>query len=201
VVAVVEQNDFDGGDQSCVEPHKPCAEDPDQPLCARAHQIRLFKVLYSSATGPVFARHVGDRMYRGEYYAMQLDAHVTFIKGWDEKMIAQMHETKNDYALLSTYLTDVQNSISPDGASLRKTRPIMCNSHFEGGGETSHLRHLAQPEEVAVMQDTPMLEPFWAAGMSFSRGHFVTRVPYDCCLPMLFQGEEISIGIRAWTFG
>ena len=24
---------------------------------------------------PVFARHVGDRMYRGEYYAMQLDAH------------------------------------------------------------------------------------------------------------------------------
>jgi len=132
---------------------------------------------------------------------MQLDAHVTFIKGWDEKMIAQMHETKNDYALLSTYLTDVQNSISPDGASLRKTRPIMCNSHFEGGGETSHLRHLAQPEEVAVMQDTPMLEPFWAAGMSFSRGHFVTRVPYDCCLPMLFQGEEISIGIRAWTFG
>ena len=37
--------------------------------------------------------------------------------------------------------------------------------------------------------------------MSFSRGHFVTRVPYDCCLPMLFQGEEISIGIRAWTFG
>ena len=27
------------------------------------------------------------------------------------------------------------------------------------------------------------------------------RVPYDCCLPMLFQGEEISIGIRAWTFG
>lgn len=49
------------------------------------------------------------------------------------------------------------------------------SSNFEGTGEMSHLRHLAQPEEVAVLQDTPMLEPFWAAGMSFSRGHFVAR--------------------------
>ena len=150
---------------------------------------------------PVFARHVGDRMYRGEYYAMQLDAHVTFILDWDELMISQYFETKNEYAVLSTYLTDVQGSLTPEGRSRRNTRPIMCNSHFEGSGATSHLRHLSQPEEKAVLQDTPMLQPFWAAGMSFSRGHFVTRVPYDCCLPMLFQGEEISIGIRAWTFG
>ena len=154
------------------------------------------KVDSKSASGPVFARHVGDRMYRGEYYAMQLDAHVTFIKDWDELMISQFHETKNEYAVLSTYLTDVQGSLTPDGRSKRNTRPIMCNSHFEGAGETSHLRHLSQPEEKAVLQDTPMLQPFWAAGMSFSRGHFVTRVPYDCCLPMLFQGEEISIGVR-----
>lgn len=206
VVGVVEQNSYDMStgvsvDQSCVEPHKPCAVDPTQPLCLRKDQVRLVKVAAGSATGPVFARHVGDRMYRGEFYAMQLDAHVTFIQNWDEIMIQQFHETKNDYALLSTYLTDVQGSISPSGESLRRTRPIMCNSHFEGGGDTSHLRHLAQPEEVAALQDTPMLQPFWAAGMSFSRGHFITRVPYDCCLPMLFQGEEISIGIRAWTFG
>jgi len=33
----------------------------------------------------------------------------------------------------------------------------------------------------------PMLQPFWAAGFAFSRGHFVLRVPYDPYLPMLFQ--------------
>lgn len=27
------------------------------------------------------------------------------------------------------------------------------------------------------------------------------QVPYDCCLPMLFQGEEIEMAVRAWTFG
>ena len=56
---------------------------------------------------PVFARHVGDRMYRGEYYAMQLDAHVTFIKDWDELMISQYHETKNEYAVLSLSLIHI----------------------------------------------------------------------------------------------
>ena len=78
VVAAVEQNAQ--GDVGCAEPHKSCAEDPDQALCRRAGQVRLFRVNAASATGPVFARHVGDRMYRGETYAMQLDAHVTSIK-------------------------------------------------------------------------------------------------------------------------
>ena len=78
----------------------------------------------------------------------------------------------------------------------------------------------------------PTLQPFWAAGFAFSRGHFVLRVPYDPYLPMLFQvpldaegaantcfcahqpcrpplakymsvlqGEEISMGVRAFTHG
>lgn len=48
---------------------------------------------------------------------------------------------------------------------------------------------------------SPILHAFWAAGFSFARGHLAVRVPYDCCLPMLFQGEEISIAVRAWTHG
>lgn len=189
------------GDIGCTEPMKPCEEDPTQALCARRHQIRLFRMNAKHASGPVLARHIGDRLYRGESYAMQVDAHVIFIRDWDKVMIQQLDETRNEYAVLSTYLTDVQGSISPEGKSLRKTRPIMCNSHFEGGGETSHIRHLAQPEEMPALKGVPMLQPYWAAGMSFSRGHFITRVPYDCCLPFLFQGEEVSIGIRGFTFG
>jgi hypothetical protein len=64
-----------------------------------------------------------------------------------------------------------------------------------------YLRHGAQPEDVAVIRDMPQLEPFWAAGFSFSRGHFKYRVPYDGYEPMVFQGEEIVIGIRGFTFG
>jgi len=47
----------------------------------------------------------------------------------------------------------------------------------------------------------PQLEPYWAAGFSFSRGHFIVRVPYDAYQSMVFQGEEISIGVRGFTHG
>ena len=64
-----------------------------------------------------------------------------------------------------------------------------------------YLRHGAQPEEEASIKDMPQLSPFWAAGFSFSRGHFKIRVPYDAYQPMVFQGEEIAIGIRGFTHG
>ena len=47
----------------------------------------------------------------------------------------------------------------------------------------------------------PQLHPYWAAGFSFSRGHFAVNVPYDPYLPMVFMGEEISMGVRAFTHG
>ena len=50
-----------------------------------------------------------------------------------------------------------------------------------------YLRHLSQPEGVVAIKDMPQLEPFWAAGFSFSRGHFKVRVPYDAYQPMVFQ--------------
>eukprot|EP01031_Cornospumella_fuschlensis_P023507 gene23507-28513_t len=92
-------------------------------------------------------------------------------------------------AVLTSYLTDVQGSFTKDGDSARKTRPIMCNSDFEGLYPARYLRHGSQPEDFPAIGDMPQLQPFWAAGFSFSRGHFVVN------------GEEIAIGIRGFTFG
>lgn len=77
----------------------------------------------------------------------------------------------------------------------------MCNSDFEGMMPARYLRHGAQPEEAPEIKEMPQLQPFWAAGFSFSRGHFKLRVPYDAYQPMVFQGEEIAIGIRGFTYG
>ena len=152
--------------------------------------------------GPVFARHLGHRLYRGEYYSTQSDAHVSFTQNWDMDIIQQLEETHNEMAVLSTYLTDVQGSIdTKTGASLRKTRPIMCNTVYEGGVQGMHLRHASQPERLPGIHGTPQLQPWWAAGYSFSRGHFVVNVPYDPWQPMIFQGEEMSIGLRGFTIG
>jgi hypothetical protein len=197
---VVQQNGE--GDVSCDQPPVACAAQPEQPLCVHAGSMRVFTMDAKMGVGPVYARHIGSRMYRGEAYVLQIDAHNEFVAGWDSDIVEQLRATRNEYAVLSTYLTDKLGSVDAAGHSKRRTRPIMCNSAFEGGGALPrYLRHGSQPEEPPFIKESPMLQPFWAAGFSFSRGHFVTRVPYDCCLPMIFQGEEISMGVRAWTHG
>mmetsp|Transcript_30039 Transcript_30039/g.72938 ORF Transcript_30039/g.72938 Transcript_30039/m.72938 type:complete len:601 (-) Transcript_30039:1364-3166(-) len=200
-VSVVDQI-VEGEDIRCNEPKEPCDEKPGQALCKYKNQIDVYTVPAVLSVGPVFARHIGYRMYRGEYYATQSDAHVTFTTDWDNDIIDQMEATHNDMAVLTSYLTDVQGSIDPvTGSSLRHTRPIMCNTYYEGGPQGMHLRHGSQPERTPTIHGSPQLQPWWAAGYSFSRGHFVVNVPYDYLQPMIFQGEEMSIGIRGFTVG
>jgi [Skp1-protein]-hydroxyproline N-acetylglucosaminyltransferase len=63
----------------------------------------------------------------------------------------------------------------------------LYSSDYEGVMPARYLRHGAQPEEEPAIADMPQLEPYWAAGFSFSRGHFKLRVPYDAYQPMVFQ--------------
>ena len=65
--AVVDQI-IAGEDGSCDVPHSPCSEDPTQPICKYKAQIDVYQMEAELAVGPVFARHIGHRLYRGEYY-------------------------------------------------------------------------------------------------------------------------------------
>mmetsp|Transcript_15517 Transcript_15517/g.20214 ORF Transcript_15517/g.20214 Transcript_15517/m.20214 type:complete len:501 (-) Transcript_15517:54-1556(-) len=199
-VGVVDQIE-DGEDAPCDIPIEPCDEKPEQALCKYQDRLDVFHVEAALSVGPVFARHIGHRMYRGEYFAMQSDAHVTFVNDWDVDIISQFESTGNEMSVLSTYLSDIQGSIDADGNSLRHTRPIMCNTDYERDTASQHLRHGSQPEAPAPIKGSPQMEPYWAAGFSFSRGHFVVNVPYDLYQPMVFQGEEISITVRGFTWG
>jgi len=200
-VGVVDQI-VHGEDPACDEPMEPCETNPNQALCLYADQVDVYEMRADMSVGPVFARHIGHRLYRGEYYYTQSDAHVSYTKNWDADIIRQMEGTHNELAVLTTYLTDVQGSIDPvTYTSKRNTRPIMCNTDYEGGSQGQHLRHLSQPERIPGIHGSPQMEPYWAAGYSFSRGHFVVNVPYDLYQPMIFQGEEMSIGIRGFTVG
>jgi hypothetical protein len=176
-IGVVDQV-VNGVDVACNEPIKPCKDDPNQALCKYKDQVDVFTMDAGLSVGPVFARHLGYRMYRGEYYASQLDAHVTFIQDWDVQIIDQWESARNEMAVLSTYLTDIQGAIDENGHSKIHTRPIMCNTVWEGNSP-KHLRHAAQPEKLPSIHGQPQLSPWWAAGYSFSRGHFIVNVPYD----------------------
>ena len=73
---------------------------------------------------------------------LQIDAHNEFVVGWDTDVIAQWKAARNEMAVLSTYLTDLQHSLDAAGHSLRQTRPIMCNSDFRDSGAPSRQQAL-----------------------------------------------------------
>jgi len=97
-VGAVDQ--FVPGDIGCAQVDTPCHVDPNQVLCKYRNQISIFKMDAKFSTGPVAARHVGDRMYRGQYFVMQMDAHCHFVRHWDTLLIAQWSSTKNEMAVL-----------------------------------------------------------------------------------------------------
>jgi [Skp1-protein]-hydroxyproline N-acetylglucosaminyltransferase len=203
-IAIVDQRYGSANDPNCIEPLEPCDTNPHQALCEYKDRIDHYEMEAKYGVGPVFARHVGYRMYRGEYFAMQVDAHVFFVENWDVMLVDQYKRTDNEMAVMTTYLSDLQGAIDPDThASLHEGRPIMCNTNFESGNSRTHkyLRNDQQPETWPEIKNTPQLAPYWAAGFSFGRGHFIVQVPYDQYLPMIFQGEEISIGLRGFTYG
>ena len=53
-----------GEDAVCNEPIEPCEEKPDQALCKYKDQVDILEVEAYLSVGPVFARHIGYRMYR-----------------------------------------------------------------------------------------------------------------------------------------
>jgi [Skp1-protein]-hydroxyproline N-acetylglucosaminyltransferase len=199
-VAIIDQRV--PGDNVCSQPAVPCEQDPNQALCRYRHLIDVYHMDARLAIGPVFARHLAQRHYRGEYFAMQLDSHVRMTADWDTDIITQWESAHNEMAVLSTYVSDLNGRINPKTHERNAGgRPIMCVAEFEGRGSTRHLRFGQQPEGMAGIHGQPTIHPFWAAGFSFARGHYVIQVPYDQYLPMIFQGEEISMTLRGYSYG
>ncbi len=124
-IAVVDQLDYEH-DAPCSQPEVPCSQNPNQILCKYDAQIDFFEMDASYAVGPVFARHLGHRLYRGEYFAMQCDAHVDFVKGWDVTVIDAWRSAKNEMAVLTTYLSDIHGAMDEEGNLKVMSRPVMC---------------------------------------------------------------------------
>lgn len=56
------------GDTGCLDIDIPCSQDNTQAICKYRDQIVIYKMDAAQATGPVTARHIGDRLYRGQSF-------------------------------------------------------------------------------------------------------------------------------------
>mmetsp|Transcript_30917 Transcript_30917/g.74668 ORF Transcript_30917/g.74668 Transcript_30917/m.74668 type:complete len:573 (+) Transcript_30917:1-1719(+) len=187
-------------DLYCGKYNKNCQE--------RKHQVRIVPVDASSSKGPTWARSRLSAMVHWDYkhrsapteldfqpvhtqdFCMQIDSHMDFSDDFDDGLVDQFHQTENDYAVLSTYVTDIEfNNKDP------KNVPNLCMVTF-----TSSIRNWGTKECVNLVKPK-LTNAMWGAGLSFHRCHAELNVPVDPYLDNVFDGEEGSRGIRFFTHG
>jgi len=172
-------------------------------------QVRTVHVDSSRARGPTHARSKLSAMVHWDYvhrndeeidlhpvdlndFCMQIDSHMDFSDEYDDGLIGMFHRTENDYAVLSTYVTDIEHNNKKPGS---QPSPNLCMVQFTTSIRnwgTKQCKHLVRPKLTNAM---------WGAGLSFHRCHAEINVPVDPYLDGVFDGEEGSRGIRFFTHG
>jgi len=172
-----------------------------------AKQIREIRMPHDAAKGPVFARAlIQQYLYDGEDFYLQIDSHMRFEKGWDVRLVQMLQQVehtcgKKGKCVLSTYPPgyELPNEI-PDSSQITLLTASRFTSEKVSVDFSYEMLRLAG-KSVMLECNHPLPSYFWAAGFSFSRGSFVTDVPYDQSLEYVFFGEELIMAIRMFAKG
>lgn len=205
-VGLVQQNCYEncrsgvmeGGGTLEIPPDDDCHQifcDLNPQYCS---QIRPLKLKEIESLGPYGARFLASKLYGGEQWYMQLDAHMTFLEHWDDITVKSLHAAPSEKPIISHYppghLMDLAKhwAVRPAG---RLCGPVF--SKPDGG--IIRLEGLRKWDKVKI--PIPRFGPFSAAGFLMGTALLLKEVPFDPYLPWIFMGEEIIMSTRFWTSG
>ena len=151
------------------------------------------------ARGPCWARALAMALYDGEDWFFQIDSHMEFEAGWDERLIAQAQA-------LADGRKGVVISAYPNAFVFEQGRPVLrpatgkVLAHVVKPGVTFDPEHpVLSFEAHPVETDRPVPGFHLGAGCLFAPGRFALEFPYD---PVLyFHGEEQAVAARLFTHG
>jgi glycosyltransferase involved in cell wall biosynthesis len=160
-------------------------------------RFKIIDIDYKDSQGACWARNKLQKQYDGEEYTIQLDSHHRFIQDWDSELILEIKKLQSKghkKPLLTGYIPSFDPSNDPQG---RINIPWKMNfDRFAPEGVVYFL-----PASIDDYQERtePVPARFYSAHFCFTLGQFAVEVPHDP--NYYFHGEEISIGVRAFTHG
>jgi [Skp1-protein]-hydroxyproline N-acetylglucosaminyltransferase len=183
-------------DEDCFQ--KFCQTDLGNPICANK-QLRVLNIDEPESLGPYAARYFASKLWYGESWFMQTDAHMTFATHWDQTSIDMLNKAPSKRPILSHY--PPSHTVDLDSVKSYPTSRL-CGPVFATSDLESQIIRL----EGASVYDKDKLEypgfaPFTAAGYFVAHSNFLHDVPFDPFLPWIFMGEEIIMSSRLWTSG
>lgn len=184
--------DVNGIEQFC--------DDPEYTKYCDSGQIRALYVNETESNGPTTARYFASKLWGGETYFLQADAHLRFAPEWDRLYAEEVKAAKSyPKAVLSAYPPGFSEGDPPYQGGTTGTR--LCTCVFSDSDVEHHIIRINTGEVCGEHANAPTQIAYIAAGFFFARAEFLTDVPFDPFLPWCFMGEEIALSLRAWTHG
>jgi len=160
-------------------------------------RFKIIDIDYKDSKGACWARNLIQQYYDNEEYTLQLDSHHRFVKGWDticKKMYSNLQNLGHKKPLITAYLPSYDPSNDPDG---RIMQPWKMNfDRFTPEGVIFFLPATIDEYKVLFL---PVKARFYSAHFAFTTGDFCVEVQHNP--EYYFHGEEISIAVRAYTWG
>ena len=160
-------------------------------------RFKIIDIDYRDSKGACWARNRLQQNYTDEQYTLQLDSHHRFIENWDEELIGMFNQLKDkgvEKPLLTSYISSYDPENDPEGRvkvpwKMNFDRFIPEGAVFFLPAGIDNFKELSEPVPAR----------FYSAHFAFAEGSFVKEVPHDP--EYYFHGEEISIAVRAYTWG
>jgi Glycosyltransferase (GlcNAc) len=155
-------------------------------------RFRIIDVPWQKSQGVCWARYQLQKLWNGEEYTLQLDSHHRFELNWDTTLINFLKQTESKKPILSTYV----GSYDPISETKDYIATVLLPNYF-----TNENILLLKAEKMPnwKSRNTPFRGCFLSGHFIFTLGIFNKEVVYDPTL--YFQGEEISLSLRAYTHG
>jgi len=184
--------DINGIEQFCT--------DPEFVHYCNAGQIRTLYVNETESLGPAAARYYASKLWGGETYYVQVDAHLQFAEHWDQKYIDEFKATKSyPHSILSSYPPGFSENVQRDMGQSKGAR--LCSCEFSTNQIEQDIIRINTGSGYHSTEGPITQIPFMAAGFFFTAAEWLVDVPFDPLLPWTFMGEEIALSMRSWTAG
>jgi hypothetical protein len=160
-------------------------------------RFKIVDIDFKDSQGACWARNQLQQNYNGEEYTLQLDSHHRFVENWDEEcidMIKQLQKKGHKKPLLTGYVSSFDPDNDPNG---RIQQPWKMN--FDRFIPEGAVFFLPATIDDYLERTEPIPARFYSAHFCFTLGQFCVEVPHDP--EYYFHGEEISIAVRAYTWG
>lgn len=160
-------------------------------------RFKILDIHHKESHGACWSRNLLQQQYDNEKYTLQLDSHHRFVQDWDYELINMLkllQEKGHKKPLITSYIPSYNPNNDPHD---RVNTPWKMNfDRFIPEGAVFFL-----PASIDNYKDLtePIPARFYSAHFAFSVGDFVKEVPHDP--NYYFHGEEISIAVRAYTWG